>query len=187
MIKATVIHGSDAVKEFERTGQCPTPEWAENNAGAIVEKEFASMSEYQAYIDALEENDGYLDWRVLPPSVTETTGLDVRLQELSDCFIKEISRLPLRPEGWLPHIVFVEEEGTYPVYTMYRLEEVRTDGSCTLFNPVTGERFFDRNLYEINIDWLDTVLRRYYECCAGQNASSTTSGTLYDQSTTSSK
>ena len=51
---------------------------------------------------------------------------------------------------------------------MYKLEEIREDGSCVLFNPETGERFNDRHLYEINIDWLDTVLERYYEYCPEQ-------------------
>lgn len=95
-------------------------------------------------------------------------SLVTQLQNLTDRFVAELSRLPLRPDGWLPHVVYVEEEGDYPVYTMYKLEEIREDGSCVLFNPETGERFTDRHLYEINIDWLDTVLRWYYECCSVQ-------------------
>ncbi|WP_289764514.1 hypothetical protein [uncultured Duncaniella sp.] len=94
--------------------------------------------------------------------------LYTQLRGLSNAFISALSSLPLRPDGWLPHIVYVEEESDYPVYTMYKLEEIRKDGSCVLFNPKSGERFNDRHLYEINIDWLDTVLRRYYECCPEQ-------------------
>lgn len=94
--------------------------------------------------------------------------LNAHLRNLTDRFVAELSRLPLRPDGWLPHIVYVEEEDNYPVYTMYKLEEIREDGSCVLFNPETGERFNDRHLCEINIDWLDTVLERYYEYCPEQ-------------------
>ena len=45
------------------------------------------------------------------------------------------------PEGLLPHTVYVEEEGEddehhgIPVYTAYKLEEIRPDGSCMLYNP----------------------------------------------------
>lgn len=85
-----------------------------------------------------------------------------------NAYVAELSCLTLRPDGWLPHVVYVEEEGDYPVYTMYKLEEIRKDGSCVLFNPNSGERFDNRHLYEINIDWLDTVLRWYYECCSVQ-------------------
>ena len=99
---------------------------------------------------------------------TTRQPLDAQLRGLSNKFIAELSRLPFSPDGWLPHIVYVEEEGDYPVYTMYKLEEIRKDGSCVLFNPQSGERFYNRNLHEINIDWLDTVLRWYYECCSEQ-------------------
>ena len=78
------------------------------------------------------------------------------------------------PEGLLPHTVYVEEEGEddehhgIPVYTAYKLEEIRSDGSCMLYNPDSRERFPCRHLYEINIDWLVTVWERYLELCVGQ-------------------
>lgn len=181
MIITQVIHGSAAVKEYERTGKIPTEMWLDENGCSVSEKKFNSMAEYQAYIDALEENDGYDDWRMLTPTIdnheqasnsqqTDKGGsLYFQLQKLHKQFVDELRALPLRPEGWLPHIVYVEEEGDYPVYTMYKLEEIREDGSCVLFNPETQERFTDRHLYEINIDWLDTVLRWYKECCIEQN------------------
>ena len=97
------------------------------------------------------------------------TTLYDQLQGLTQKYTDTLRRLPLRPAGWLPHIVYIEEEGDYPVYTMYKLEEIRKDGSCVLLNPATGERFNDRQLYEINIDWLDTVVRWYYECCREQH------------------
>lgn len=80
-----------------------------------------------------------------------------------------------RPEEWLPHTVYVEEEGEdeqhfgIPVYTRYRLEEIRRDGTCTLFNPISMERFTSRHLHEINVDWLVTLWERYLELCFEQN------------------
>ena len=69
------------------------------------------------------------------------------------------------PDGWLPHTVYVEEEGDSPVYTMYSLEAIRKDGSCTLYNPQTGERFTSRHLREISIEWLAILWERYFELC----------------------
>ncbi len=95
--------------------------------------------------------------------------LDEQLEALRRHFVDKLRMLPLRPVGWLPHVVYVEEEGDYPVYTRYKLEEIRPGGTCTLVNDETGERFTDRRLDEINVDWLDTVCRWYHECCLEQN------------------
>lgn len=113
-----------------------------------------------------EERD--VEFHLCVDNRTARRPLNTQLRELTDMFVAELSSLPLRPDRWLPHVVYVEEEGDYPVYTMYKLEEIRKDGSCVLFNPKSGERFDNRHLYEINIDWLDTVLRWYYECCSVQ-------------------
>lgn len=50
-----------------------------------------------------------------------------------------------------------------------RLEEIRTDGSCTLYNAESRERFTCRHLHEINMDWLVTVWERYLELCVEQD------------------
>lgn len=78
------------------------------------------------------------------------------------CNIKEM------PEGVLPHLVFVEEEArdVSPVYNRYKLLRIIPENkSCIVFNPRTGqneeEKFF---LSEINIDWLETVWKRYLDC-----------------------
>ena len=91
----------------------------------------------------------------------------MRIQEkqkaLEQEVIANLCAIPKMPENMLPHTVYVEEEGEdgyghgIPVYTMYRLEEIRTDGSCTLYNAESRERFTCRHLHEINMDWLVTV------------------------------
>ena len=63
----------------------------------------------------------------------------MRIQEkqkaLEQEVIANLCAIPKMPENMLPHTVYVEEEGEdgyghgIPVYTMYRLEEIRTDGS----------------------------------------------------------
>lgn len=88
----------------------------------------------------------------------------MRIQEkqkaLEQEVIANLCAIPKMPENMLPHTVYVEEEGEdgyghgIPVYTMYRLEEIRTDGSCTLYNAESRERFTCRHLHEINMDWL---------------------------------
>lgn len=70
-----------------------------------------------------------------------------------------------RPDGWLPHIVFVEEEGEdgYPCYVRYNLIDYHADGTCTLQRPNTDVQEIDRELCEINVDWLITVWNWYVE------------------------
>ena len=96
-------------------------------------------------------------------------------KELEKEIIANLCAIPKMPEDMLPHTVYVEEEGEdengygVPVYTMYKLEEIRPDGNCTIYNAATRERFTDRHLYEINIDWLVTVWERYLELCVEQD------------------
>lgn len=100
--------------------------------------------------------------------------LQEKQKELEQEIIANLRVIPKKPEGLLPHTVYVEEEGEddehhgIPVYTAYKLEEIRPDGSCMLYNPGSRECFPCRHLYEINIDWLVTVWERYLELCAGQ-------------------
>lgn len=98
--------------------------------------------------------------------------LQKKLYDLSAEYVNTLKTLPHRPEGWLPHTVYVEEEGDYPVFTRYNLTDIRNDGSCTLVNPDTSEVFTNRHLSEINIEWLDTVLAWYYNCCSEQGITS---------------
>lgn len=101
--------------------------------------------------------------------------LQEKQKELEQETIANLCAISKMPKGLLPHTVYVEEEGEdadrhgVPVYTMYRLEEIRPDGSCSLRNSATGEYFPVRQLYEINIDWLLTVWNRYVELCTEQH------------------
>lgn len=94
-----------------------------------------------------------------------------QINRLSERLVACLCRNTERPSGWLPHIVFVEEEGAdgHPCYVRYELEDYHSDGSCTLFNPQTGVRETDRHLGEINVDWLVTLWNRYEELCLEQH------------------
>lgn len=92
-----------------------------------------------------------------------------QVNELQQQLITRLSAITDRPEGWLPHLVYVEEEGDdengfgMPVYNAYRLINFNLNGDCTLRNLITGEDDTERHLSEINIDWLVTVWNYYHE------------------------
>lgn len=107
------------------------------------------------------------------PVERKTLSPQEQIKSITDKLIANLCHITERPDDWLPHTVYVEEEGEdansfgMPVYTMYKLEDYKADGSCTLYNPQTGERR-SGHLYEISIDWLVTVWNRYLELCAEQ-------------------
>ncbi len=90
-----------------------------------------------------------------------------KLHELRKEIVARITEITDRPEDWLPHTVYVEEEGVdndglgIPVYTPYKLLDFLPDGECQLLNVITNEVEDNRNLSEIEIDWLVTVLNYY--------------------------
>lgn len=92
-----------------------------------------------------------------------------RFNQLQTDIIANITAITDRPDGWLPHTVFVEEEGEdrneagTPVYKEYKLIDFQPDGSCTLRDTTTGEDETDRHLSEINIDWLMTLYGYYQD------------------------
>lgn len=89
-----------------------------------------------------------------------------KINDLHNELVARISAITDRPEGWLPHLVFVEEEGEdriragTPVYNEYRLMDFKADGTCTLSSTINDQEE-ERHLSEINIDWLNTVLNWY--------------------------
>lgn len=86
-------------------------------------------------------------------------------KNLSQNIVDSLCRITERPDGWLPHIVFVEEEGWdgYPCYNRYRLIDFQANGNCTLLNPTTQLQATDHHLSEINMDWLITLWNLYVE------------------------
>lgn len=84
-------------------------------------------------------------------------------KSLTDKIVANLCRITKRPDEWLPHIVYVEEEGDYPVYNRHELIDYEPDGNCTLYNPRTDSHENDYHLCEINIDWLVGLWNRYVE------------------------
>lgn len=92
-----------------------------------------------------------------------------RFNQLQTDIIANLAVITDRPDGWLPHTVFVEEEGENrngagtPIYKEYQLVDFKLDGSCTLRDTTTGESETNRHLSEINIDWLMTAYGYYQD------------------------
>lgn len=91
-----------------------------------------------------------------------------KLQNLRKEIIAKLTSITDRPEGWLPHTVYVEQEGAdnqgrgIPVYTEYKLLNYFPDGECELLNVALNE-VEPGGLCEIEIEWLITVLNYYGE------------------------
>ena len=49
MIKATVICGGSAVREYDEYGEIPSEKWFEDHGGTVEEKTFKTQGEYDAY------------------------------------------------------------------------------------------------------------------------------------------
>lgn len=91
-----------------------------------------------------------------------------KLNDLIRQIIDSLIKIEDSPAEWLPHTVYVEEEGEdkngagVPVYNPYKLLKIHPSGGCVLQNMTTKETE-ERHLMEINIEWLITVLNRYGE------------------------
>lgn len=98
-----------------------------------------------------------------------------RFYQLQNDIIANLSVITDRPDSWLPHKVFVEEEGDdgAPIYKEYQLVDFKPDGSCTLRDISTNKDDTERQLSEINIDWLMTVYRYYCDLSEEQEALNT--------------
>lgn len=78
MIKLTAIFGQDAVSVYEKTGEVPSDNKEFADGSQIRQKEFATMQERDAYIEALEDSDGADNWRVVRADVPTSTKLQFR-------------------------------------------------------------------------------------------------------------
>lgn len=65
MIKITMIFGEDAVRKYEESKKLPSQEWLTDNGGVVDEREFRTEAEYNAYIAALNDSDGWLDYQII--------------------------------------------------------------------------------------------------------------------------
>lgn len=65
MIKATIILGEQAVAQYNETNELPSEEWLMNNGGIVDRIDFRTKAEYDAYVRALSDSDGWGDYKVL--------------------------------------------------------------------------------------------------------------------------
>lgn len=78
MITLTAIFGQNAVTEYEKTGTIPSEDKEFPDGSLIVQKEFATIQERDAYIEALNDSDGTDNWRVVPAEIPTSTKLQFR-------------------------------------------------------------------------------------------------------------
>lgn len=55
MIKATLICGGSAVREYDEYGEIPTDKWLEDHGGIVDNKRFKTPGEYEAYSRGLAD------------------------------------------------------------------------------------------------------------------------------------
>ena len=61
----TVLFGSDVICEYKDTGEFPSEAWLEENGGVINTKSFKTKEELDAYIEGLNDSDGWVENLVL--------------------------------------------------------------------------------------------------------------------------
>lgn len=77
MIKATVIIGESAVREYEDSDKkIPTDKWLSNNDGIVDVKEFKTPEEYKAYSMALSDTEDWYGAILLAPEFIEEADTD---------------------------------------------------------------------------------------------------------------
>lgn len=64
-ITSKIILGAQATRHYDETGEIPSAKELEDFGGIVLEKEFKTKEEYEAYIDALDESDGWEGWVVV--------------------------------------------------------------------------------------------------------------------------
>jgi hypothetical protein len=71
MIKVQVIFGQEAVRHYNETGKVPGEEWLMDNGGVVDWKTFKTQEEYAAYVEGVNDADGWSDHAILKPEVVE--------------------------------------------------------------------------------------------------------------------
>jgi hypothetical protein len=64
-VEITVLFGSDVICEYSDTGELPSEEWLNDNGGVIDTKTFESKELMNAYLEGLNDADGWLETLVL--------------------------------------------------------------------------------------------------------------------------
>jgi hypothetical protein len=64
-LEITVLFGSNVICEYSDTGELPSKEWLEENGGVIDTKTFESKELMNAYLEGLNDADGWLETLVL--------------------------------------------------------------------------------------------------------------------------
>lgn len=91
----------------------------------------------------------------------------IKHQELRQEIIGKFLAIKNRPEGWLPHVVYVQDENcdlaapNTPLYNQYKLIDYTDSGECLLLNK-DGEEEHGA-LCEIETEGLITLLNWYGE------------------------
>ena len=80
MIKATFIHGLEAVAHHKKTGTIPTPEWLLDHGGVVDEIEFKTKVEYDSYVRGLSDGHGWSDYHIIKPESFDESALSKELR-----------------------------------------------------------------------------------------------------------
>ncbi|MFR9543451.1 MAG: hypothetical protein SNH27_15550, partial [Rikenellaceae bacterium] len=89
-------------------------------------------------------------------------------QELRQEIISKLLSIKDRPEGWLPHVVYVQDEDCdsadpeAKLYTLYKLLDFQDSGECQLLDIETNKTEAGA-LCEIETEGLITILNWYGE------------------------
>ena len=71
--------------------------------------------------------------------------LSNRLRQLRQDIALELSLTTNRPEGWLPRMVFVEEDEYEAGFTMYEVLRIHQNGTCDV-RPTEGLYIEEKNI-----------------------------------------
>lgn len=126
MIKATIVFGQDAVARYEETSKLPSKKWITENGGEIIKKEFHTRAEYNAYIQALFDFDGWYDYEIIEQNEILDESTSVQPNKIFFAFIwnynhmsRDVSDKDL-VEAW-EYSQSASEEDNEGVYEVERL------------------------------------------------------------------
>ena len=98
----------------------------------------------------------------------KSSTFTARLANLRNELTLELAAAQHRPVGWLPRIVFVEDDEYENGFSKYEIHEINADSTFVGTNLYTGRK--ERlPLTDINIDWLMLLFDIYASECQVQN------------------